>query len=116
MGLLIGRPNLPLFGSRATDLHAELLWRLIKGSDVLRLPFAVFGILVLMAASAGGSEEIQLPPEVTPALRAACEADVRRLCIVPSSTIQSVKQCVMSKFMRLGRRCQMEIASAGLAN
>jgi len=60
-------------------------------------------------------DEFQLPPEVTPALRAACETDVRRLCITPNATVESVRQCVMSKFLRLGRRCQVEIASAGLA-
>ena len=60
-------------------------------------------------------DEFQLPPEVTPALRAACEQDVRRLCIIPNATVDSVRQCVMSKFLRLGRRCQIEIASAGLA-
>ena len=74
--------------------------------------------LALISALGGvalASEEIKLPPEVTPALRAACEADVRRLCIVESSTVESVKSCVISKFLRLGQRCRQEIASAGLS-
>jgi hypothetical protein len=57
----------------------------------------------------------KLPPEVTPSMRAACEGDVRRLCTIEGATIASVKQCVLSKFMKLGKRCQIEIASAGLA-
>jgi hypothetical protein len=58
------------------------------------------------SASFAAAESFQLPPEVTPALRAACEADVRRLCIV--------KACVTRKFLQLGRRCQMQITIAGL--
>jgi len=67
------------------------------------------------ATSALAGEGFKLPPEVTPAMRAACEADVRRLCISSNSTVDQVKNCVLSKFMRLGKRCQLEIASAGLA-
>ncbi len=81
----------------------------------MRFPLAVFGFYVVMSVAAGASEEIKLPVEVTPALREACEADVRRLCFTGNATVASVRQCVMSKFLRLGRRCQMEIASAGLA-
>jgi hypothetical protein len=61
------------------------------------------------------ADDIKLPPEVTPSMREACEADVRRLCIKSGSTVETVKDCVLSKFMRLGKRCQIEIASAGLA-
>jgi hypothetical protein len=82
---------------------------------MIRIFSASAGLLLLVAATAHAQDEIKLPPEVTPALRAACEADVRRLCLTPDATMQSVKQCVLSKFLRLGRRCQMEIASAGLA-
>jgi len=67
------------------------------------------------ASAASAGEAFKLPPEVTPALRAACEADVRRLCVNANSTVDQVKSCVLSKFMRLGKRCQVEIASAGLA-
>ena len=48
-------------------------------------------------------------------MRAACESDVRRLCISSNSTVESVRNCVLAKFMKLGKRCQVEIASAGLA-
>lgn len=60
------------------------------------------------------AEDLQLPPEVTPALRRACEADVRRLCIGVSPTIAKVKVCVSSRFSELGKRCQIQIALAGL--
>ena len=77
----------------------------------------VFAIISMfgLAVPAVGAEEFKLPPEVTPALRAACEADVRRLCITTNATVETVRQCVLSKFLHLGRRCQVEIASAGLA-
>ena len=68
-----------------------------------------------MGGSALAEDDLKLPPEVTPAIRAACEADVRRLCVRDGSTAGSVKDCVMQKFLSLGRRCRMEIASAGLA-
>lgn len=70
----------------------------------------------VLFTSAGHSlaEEFKLPPEVTPALRAACETDVRRLCIGENPTVPKVKSCVRSNFLRLGRRCQMQITLAGL--
>ncbi len=71
-------------------------------------------LFTLIAAPAVNAEQFKLPPEVTPRLRAACEGDVRRLCIGDNPTVAKVKSCVMSKFMRLGTRCQKEIASAGL--
>jgi hypothetical protein len=72
------------------------------------------GLMAVSSASAVWSEEIQLPPEVTPALRAACEADVRKLCIDENPTVAKVKSCVARKFLQLGRRCQMQITLAGL--
>lgn len=66
-------------------------------------------------APAMGAEEFQLPPEVTPQLRAACESDVRRLCIGANPTVEKVKACVANKFTQLGRRCQVELASAGFS-
>ena len=71
--------------------------------------------VVLSASAAAKAEELQLPPEVTPALRVACESDVRRLCIGASPTIAKVKSCVAAKFLQLGKRCQIELASAGLS-
>jgi len=72
-------------------------------------------IAALAAGSAArANDQIKLPPEVTPKLRAACESDVRRLCIRDNSTVDSVKSCVMSKFLQLGSRCKFEIAQAGL--
>ena len=74
--------------------------------------------VVLAAVSAGSiakAEELKLPPEVTPQLRAACEGDVRRLCVGPSPTVANVKICVASKFFQLGKKCQIELASAGFS-
>lgn len=71
-----------------------------------------FGIL---ASSMAAAEELQLPPEVTPQLRAACESDVRRLCIGTQPTVAKVKRCVAMKYLMLGRKCQVELASAGFS-
>jgi hypothetical protein len=68
----------------------------------------------VVAATAAAAEEFKLPPEVTPALRAACETDVRRLCIGQNPTVAKVKRCVMVKYFQLGRKCQVELASLGL--
>ena len=74
-------------------------------------------ILVSVSASTPliAGEAIKLPPEVTPTLRAACEHEVRRLCIGDNSTIAKVKSCVEQKFSQLGSRCKSAIISAGLA-
>ena len=69
----------------------------------------------LSAAPGVQAEQLKLPPEVTPALRAACEGDVRRLCIGQAPTIAKVKRCVAAKFLQLGKRCQIELASAGFS-
>jgi hypothetical protein len=65
------------------------------------------------AVSAADAEDFKLPPEVTPALRAACETDVRRLCIGENPTVAKVKRCVALKYFQLGRKCQVELASIG---
>jgi hypothetical protein len=76
----------------------------------------VLGAAVAAASAALAEEPLKLPPEVTPSMRAACESDVRRLCIGKSPTIAKVKRCVAAKFMQLGRRCQFELASAGFGS
>ena len=70
---------------------------------------------ILCAGSSYAAEDLQLPPEVTPQLRAACESDVRRLCIGQNPSIAKVKRCVAKKFFKLGRRCQIELTSVGIA-
>lgn len=60
------------------------------------------------------AEDFKLPPEVTPQLRAACEHDVRRLCIGANPTVAKVKRCVAAKFSQLGNRCKLHLAMAGL--
>lgn len=66
-----------------------------------------------LAATPVQAQEFKLPPEVTPALRAACEGDVRRLCIGTNPSVAKVKSCVAVKFMQLGKRCQVQLALAG---
>lgn len=75
-----------------------------------------FGILAAALAAplaAFAADDFQLPPGVTPKMRAACEGDVRRLCLGANPTVEKVKACVAAKFLQLGRRCQYELASAG---
>jgi hypothetical protein len=71
-------------------------------------------ITLIAAAPTSAEEKFKLPPEVTPALRAACETDVRRLCVGRNPTVHKIRLCVMAKFFKLGKRCQSEIKSAGL--
>jgi hypothetical protein len=79
-----------------------------------RYALAIAG-LAFASASVAVAEDFKLPKEVTPALRAACETDVRRLCIDEDPNVAEVKRCVADKFFQLGRRCQMELASAGFS-
>lgn len=64
--------------------------------------------------TAAKAEDFQLPPQVTPQIRAACESDVRRLCIGANPTVAKVKVCVSAKFSQLGNRCKLQLAMAGL--
>lgn len=75
---------------------------------------AIAGVL-FASASVTVAEDFKLPKEVTPALRAACERDVRRLCIDKDPNVAEVKRCVAVKFFQLGHRCQIELASAGFS-
>jgi len=68
----------------------------------------------MVAATMAMAEEFKLPPEVTPSMRAACETDVRRLCIGENPTVAKVKRCVLAKYFQLGRKCQVELASVGI--
>lgn len=78
------------------------------------MKLSIVAALAVMVATPAMAEEFKLPPEVTPQLRAACEGDVRRLCVGEKPTVSKVKRCVISKFFQLGQRCQSEIKSAGL--
>ena len=79
----------------------------------MRMGHLIVFCVALSTAMPVISAELKLPNEVTPALRAACETDVRRLCIGSQPTIAKVKSCVFAKFLRLGKRCQFELAAAG---
>ena len=74
----------------------------------------VSALVVSSLAVTVRAEDYQLPPEVTPQMKAACETDVRRLCIGTNPTVDKVKSCVAAKFAQLGHRCQMQLAMAGL--
>jgi hypothetical protein len=76
---------------------------------------AVLLAVTAVPALAQAQDNVKLPAGITPELRAACEADVRRLCVDDSPTIPKVKACVAQKFLQLGRRCQVELASAGFS-
>jgi hypothetical protein len=74
----------------------------------------ILGALGAAAITTGAlAESFQLPPEVTPQLRAACETDVRRLCLGANPTVAKVKRCVLVKYFQLGKKCQVELASLG---
>lgn len=68
----------------------------------------------LLSSAAQPAAAFKLPKQVTPALRAACETDVRRLCVRRGSTVSSVKTCVRRKFTRLNFNCKLRIIQAGL--
>jgi hypothetical protein len=69
---------------------------------------------VLFGATARADEKFKLPPEITPAIRAACETNVRALCVTPTSTQSSVVSCVRRNYINLNKTCRSELASAGL--
>ena len=81
-----------------------------------RLNFVAVAVVwaTLAVTPAARAGDYQLPPEVTPQIKAACETDVRRLCIGSNPTVDKVKSCVSAKFMQLGRSCQVQLALAGL--
>ena len=51
---------------------------------------------------------------ITPAVKAACESDVRRYCVDSDPSFAKVKACVIAKFGQFGTRCKMQAAMAGL--
>lgn len=71
-------------------------------------------VVALLGSAPAAATDLRLPSQVTPALRAACETDVRRLCIGANPTVETVKSCVMARFTQLNKRCQLAIATAGL--
>ena len=79
----------------------------------MRLSQVVFVCFALSESSVALAEEFQLPPEVTPRIRAACETDVRRLCMGNQPTVAQVKRCVLLKYFELGQKCQIELVSLG---
>lgn len=80
----------------------------------LALGVVVFGASVL--GKPAHAENLDIPPEITPAIRAACEKDVRRLCVKSGSTRATVKSCVLRKFTSLNTSCQYRLITAGLVS
>ncbi|MCH9808349.1 MAG: hypothetical protein K0U74_11505 [Alphaproteobacteria bacterium] len=78
----------------------------MKCLSIIALAAAIF-------STSAAAENFKLPKEVTPQMRAACEKDVRRLCIGKKPTISGVKRCVRRNFMKLGTRCKVTLAAAG---
>ena len=72
-------------------------------------------VAISMTVAAGAGEPLKVPEDVPPAIRAACETDVRRLCVGANPTIEGVKSCVAAKFRQLGKRCQIQLALAGFS-
>ncbi len=83
----------------------------------MRFRAALLGATMMVASASAtatlANDDVKLPKEVTPAIRAACETDVRRLCIGLNPSMEKVKACVAAKFSQLARKCQVELASAG---
>ena len=77
---------------------------------IARTTLAALGIIVLCSSS----RALELPKEVTPTIRAACEKDVRRLCVQPSSTLATVRACIVRKFSKLNSKCRIKLVQAGL--
>jgi hypothetical protein len=80
---------------------------------------AIFRICILVTLLAAATPTLaqntyKLPPEITPAIRAACESDVRSLCFGFRPTEASVVSCVRKKFSQLGTACQGKLTAAGL--
>jgi hypothetical protein len=65
-------------------------------------------------SSVRAAETMELPPEITPAIREACEQNVRSLCSTANPTVDGVASCVRRNYLRLNKRCQNELKSAGL--
>ena len=58
----------------------------------MRIAAAV--VMAITVATPALAADYQLPPEVTPAMRSACESDVRRLCIGDNPTVEKVNHTV----------------------
>lgn len=96
-------------------LQCTRIMKLCRGKSMgIRIKLAAVFAAGIGFAAPASAEDFQLPPEVTPQIRAACETDVRRLCIGANPTVAKVKVCVTAKFSQLGNRCKLQLAMAGL--
>jgi hypothetical protein len=86
----------------------------MKSTHVMLLGVCAVSSLALIGTAVRADEKFKLPPEITPAIRAACEQNVRALCVTPTSTQSSVVSCVRRNYINLNKNCRNELASAGL--
>jgi hypothetical protein len=106
-----------------TDSEIFPKWSILKGKSMKSFRSAAV-VIALLASPGFGSQvrandkmldtKFELPPEITPAIRAACESNVRQLCVTPTSTTDSVVSCVRRNFINLNKKCRNELTSAGL--
>ena len=75
----------------------------------------VFGLLSLTAVACVDAQALEVPKNIPPQIRSACEQDVRRLCVTPQATIKSVKACVREKFYQLNGLCKLRLVQAGFS-
>ena len=80
----------------------------------MKLLLLATAVAMAMPFAATAGEQLKAE-DVPPAIRAACEQDVRRLCASANPTIEGVKTCVAAKFRQLGKRCQIQLALAGFS-
>ena len=71
-------------------------------------------LVALSSHAVFAADNFVLPAGVTPAVKSACESDVRRLCVDDNPSYSKVKACVIAKFGQFGTRCKMQVALAGL--
>jgi hypothetical protein len=86
----------------------------MKSTHAVLLGLWLAGSVATAVGSANADEKFKLPPQITPAIRAACEQNVRSLCVTPTSTQSSVVSCVRRNFINLNKNCRTELTSAGL--
>jgi hypothetical protein len=88
--------------------------RPMKSRPLNSFRIALLGLCCVAAPAVFAGEKFELPPEITPAIREACEQNVRQLCVTPTSTTSSVVSCVRRNFINLNKKCRNELVSAGL--
>ena len=71
-------------------------------------------LVVVTHAGSVAADNYKLPASITPAVQAACEGDVRRLCLDSDPSFSKIKACVIANFGKFGTRCKVQAALAGI--